>query len=56
MGNYLKATILVLGGVIGTGFILMFAPVVLVVLSVCWPLLIIPLLIVVVADYLKRRR
>ena len=56
MKEYVQATVLVVVAILALGLILIFAPVILAFLSVLWPLLVIPIIIVIVAEALKRRR
>lgn len=55
MKEYGQAALIVIGGLVALGIILLFAPALVALASVLWPLLLVPILIIVVAEYLKRR-
>lgn len=55
MKEYLKATIIVIGGLLLIGILLFFAPIIISVISVTWPLMVIPIIIILVANCLKRK-
>ena len=55
MREYVKAVIIVIGGLIVIGLLLLLSPLVVAFASVLWPLLLIPVAIVIVAELLKRR-